>query len=224
MYYKVPSYIHSSIRIDSVKYGKTICSCGMRKYILNYKINDECEGQRYYITGKIEKQNDIQKGICGQITVSSIKKQKDDFYSKLQKMKYNVYKNLKENIGKRKASFIASIAYGYSKDLDSDDKDDMQSLGIIHAISVSGLHVAFIFAVFSASLSKKISIIITFIYVLFTGCSVSCIRAFIMLLSVFGAEALRRNNNSMSALSLSGIIILLINPSSAFEISFHLSF
>ncbi|WP_244833300.1 ComEC/Rec2 family competence protein [Clostridium sp. BJN0001] len=224
MYYRVPSYINSHIRIKSVKYGKNVCTCDGKKYVLDSKVDDLYEGKKYSVIGKVYKENDISNGICGKITPFSMKEDRDDFYTNLQKIKYKVYKKLKENIGKRKASLIASISYGYSSELDVQDKEELKSFGIIHTISVSGLHVAFIFEIFKMMLSSRVSIIITFIYVMFTGCSVSSIRSFIMLLSIFFSGILKRNNNSMSSLSFAGIIILIINPASASEISFHLSF
>ncbi|NFN49232.1 ComEC/Rec2 family competence protein, partial [Clostridium botulinum] len=95
---------------------------------------------------------------------------------------------------------------------------------IIHAISVSGLHVAIVYSVLRRFLGVKIGLIATIIYVLFTGSNYSSIRAFLMLSTLELSYLLKRNNNSISALSMSGIILLLIRPYAVFEVSFHLSY
>ena len=100
----------------------------------------------------------------------------------------------------------------------------MKNFGIIHSISVSGLHVAIVYAFIKKVTGNKLGLLGTILYVILTGSEYSCIRAFIMLAAVEGADIFQRNNNSLSSISLSGIIILMLSPYSAFEISFQLSF
>ncbi|ETJ28348.1 ComE operon protein 3, partial [human gut metagenome] len=48
--------------------------------------------------------------------------------------------------------------------------------------------------------------------------------AFVMLSTVEGSKIFKRNNNSLSALSLSALILLIFKPYGIMEISFHLSY
>ena len=127
-------------------------------------------------------------------------------------------------MGYRKAGLVSSIAFGYSDGLDSEDKSEMKNFGIIHSISVSGLHVAIVYGFLRVFVGNKIGLLLCIIYVIFTGSNYSSIRAFIMLGTVEGAELVKRNNNSISSLCLSAMILTIFKPYSIFEISFHLSY
>ena len=164
------------------------------------------------------------KGIVGSVNPYEICALDDDFVSRLYEFKKNIYFKLKENIGTRRAGLISSMAFGDSKNIDTEDKDDMNNYGIIHSISVSGLHVAIVYGFLKHFLGNKIGLVLCGVYVLFTGCDYSSVRAFVMLFTVEGAKLFKRNNNSLSALSLSGLVLLIYKPYSIMEISFHLSY
>ena len=153
-----------------------------------------------------------------------INKVDGDFITKLYDVKRNIYTRLEENLGKRKAGLIASIAFGYSDYLDEEDKEDMKNFGVIHSISVSGLHVAIVYGFLRIFMGGKFGLLATMIYVIFTGSNYSSIRAFVMLSSVEVGHILKRNNSSISALCLSAMILIIYQPYSIFSISFHLSY
>ncbi|SFC62235.1 ComEC/Rec2 family competence protein [Clostridium uliginosum] len=223
-YYSIDSDINSSIRIvkrDS--YGITASYKG-KKMFLETNDNNLIVGEKYNISGKVDKTQDKSKGIVGKISPSNITKLEGDFITDLYRIKNKVYKMLKENLGQRKAGLISSIAFGYSDYLDNEDKEDMKNFGIIHAISVSGLHVAIVYGFLKKFSGDKVGLLITIIYVIFTGCNYSSIRAFVMLASLEGSHILKRNNNSLTALCLSAMVLILMKPYSIFEISLHLSY
>lgn len=223
-YYKNPSLIDGEIRIENVTSYNIIASYKGKKIILKSNTKNFNVGEKYSIIGNIENIQDKSKGIIGEVTTKKIIKINGDFISKLYESKKKIYNLLQENLGSRKAGLISSIAFGYSDYLDEGDKEDMKNFGIIHSISVSGLHVAIVYRFLKRILGDKGGLLATIIYVIFTGCNYSSIRAFIMLASVEGGHILRRNNNSLSALCLSAIILLMIKPYSIFEISFDLSY
>ena len=68
------------------------------------------------------------------------------------------------------------------------------------------------------------SLIITGLYVILTGAAFSSIRAFIMLSICNLALKFRKNNNSLSSLLISAIIILIIKPYAIFSLGFQLSY
>lgn len=223
-YYKIPNEINDEVRIIKVSSfgiqgefeGKSITIKTSRK--------DLKVGEKYKVVGKINKIQDKSNGIVGEIEPQFIAKANDDIITKLYNTKRNIYYRLKENLGERKAGLISSIAFGYSDYLDAEDKDDMNNLGIIHSISVSGLHVVIIYGFFRIFLGSRLGIILTGAYVIFTGSSYSSIRAFIMLTCVEGANMLKRNKNSVSALCFSAIILIIYQPYCIFNISFQLSY
>lgn len=222
-YYKIPDNIDNIVRIVEVNNYNIIGKVQGKNVILDSKYQFS-EGEKYHIKGTITDNKNTYEGICGTLKVYEIYPQKDDFISRMHEFKENIFYALKENIGERRAGLITSMAFGDSKNVNSEDKDDMKNYGIIHSISVSGLHVAIVYGFFRYFLGNKIGIILCALYVMFTGCNYSSIRAFVMLSTVEGAKLFKRNNNSLSALSLSALILLIYKPYSIMEISFHLSY
>ena len=181
-------------------------------------------GEKYKVIGKVQNIQDKSNGIVGELEPQVINKVDGDFITKLYDFKRKIYTNLEENLGKRKAGLIASIAFGYSDYLDEEDKEDMKNFGVIHSISVSGLHVAIVYGFLRIFMGGKFGLLATMIYVIFTGYNYSSIRAFVMLACVEGGHILKRNNSSISALCLSAMILIIYQPYSIFSISFHLSY
>ncbi|MGN2337543.1 ComEC/Rec2 family competence protein [Clostridium cagae] len=216
--------VEAEVRILKNNSYETIGCYNGKKIIIENLQDKLTQGDKFNIKGILKDNSIKEKGIVGTLFINNIQKSDDDFISNLYHIKNKVYKMLEENLGKRKAGLISSIAFGYSECLDDEDKDYMKNFGIIHAISVSGLHVAIVYSVLKRFLGVKIGLIATIIYVLFTGSNYSSIRAFLMLSTLELSYLLKRNNNSISALSISGIILLLMRPYAVFENSFHLSY
>ncbi|MGN0144940.1 MAG: ComEC/Rec2 family competence protein [Clostridium sp.] len=222
-YYTIGNKSENIVRVIEKNDYNTIGRIDGKNIILDSKY-EFIQGRRYYIKGSITGKSDKYKGIIGSITPYEIITQNDDYISKMYEFKRNIFDKLEENIGKRKAGLITSIAFGDSNNIDPEDKEDMKNYGIIHSVSVSGLHVAVIYGFLKYFLGNSLGLILSGIYIIFTGCEYSSIRAFVMLVSIEGAKIFKRNNNSVSALSLSAVILLIYKPYSIMEISFHLSY
>lgn len=222
-YYKISDNIESIVRIVEINNYETIGKVNGKNIILDCK-NNLIEGKRYNIKAKMIDESDRYSGIVGRAEVYEIYENDDDFISGLYKFKKNIFERLKENLGIRRAGLITSIAFGDSKNIDYEDKDDMKNYGIIHSVCVSGLHVAVVYGFLRYFLGNKIGLILCGVYVVFTGGNYSSIRAFVMLSTVEGSKIFKRNNNSLSALSLSALILLIFKPYGIMEISFHLSY
>ena len=222
-YYSVSNKIDGEVRIVKVNSYNIIGSYEGKNIILKTDKN-LFVGEKYKIEGKLSKLQDKYNGIVGEVEPRILNKTSGDFITKLADIKRKIYANLEENLGTRKAGLIASIAFGYSDFLDSEDKEDMKNLGVIHSISVSGLHVVIVYGFLKVFMGGKFGILATIIYVIFTGSSYSSVRAFVMLACVEGGHLLKRNNNSISALCLSAMILIIYQPYSIFNISFHLSY
>ena len=195
-YYNIPDNINGQIRIEKVNNFETIGSYDGKKIIINNNKEKLIVGELYNIKGLVCREDgDKTRGIVGSIKINGIKKCEDDFISKLYKIKANIHEKLKENLGIRKSGLISSIAFGYSEGLDNSDKSDMKNYGVIHSISVSGLHVAIIYGFLRIFIGNRLGLASTIIYVIFTGANYSSIRAFIMLATVEGADIFKRNNN-----------------------------
>lgn len=202
-----------------------------------YKIGEH-DGKRFYVEGDIKgelgdklkvegiftEEIDKEKGIVGTLDVKKYKAVEKDILGKIYHLRKNIYEKLEENLGQRKAGLVASLAFGYSDYLDGQDKEEMKNLGVIHAISVSGLHVALIFSLLKILVKGKVAIVITIGYVILTGAAFSSIRALIMIVCSSSAIGVRKKYNPLGGLSVSLIIILIIKPYSIFQVGFMLSY
>lgn len=207
--------------IENKSYYKIISFKGKRLYIQDFQGE---LGEKFIIKGIFTKEVDREKGIIGNIKVNSSKKIKEDFRYKLYELRKKIYFKLEENIGKRKAGLILSLAFGCSDYLDNEDSEDMRGMGVIHAVSVSGLHVALVYGILKKFLNNKIALLGTVIYVLLTGAEFSSLRALIMIMFLSFSFGLRKNYNSLGALAFSALIITLLAPYAPFKLGFQLSF
>lgn len=212
------------IRVESIKSYYVIGKASGRLVYLDIEKEDLKVGDKILAKGKFKSEKDISRGIIGEYEVNSYTVEKKDLINKLYNQREILYNAIKSRLGQRKAGFITSVAFGYSEALDSEDRADMKVFGISHAVAVSGLHMALVYGMLKSVFGTKISLVIAFLYVLFTGASPSTVRAFTMIFIMNFALVVKRNYNSLAAISLAGIILLLKNPYDLFALGFQLSF
>ena len=154
--------------------------------------------------------------------------------------KFKVYlSNLKDNIcniydeilPQTESNILKAMLLGEKQFLDDETVDLYRTSGIYHILAISGLHIG-ILALFLTKIFKLIHrrfgyifvIIILIFYCIFTGSSLSTIRATIMSSTVLLAYILFRNPDFISSISLSAIILLIVNPYYLFDIGFLYSY
>lgn len=129
------------------------------------------------------------------------------------------------------APFMKSLILGDKSGLYEDEGLylSMKRSGITHIVAVSGMHVAFLVGVIQLLLgvgrrSSLICILIVWCFVFITGAPPSAVRAGIMQTVLLLAPVLRRENDNITSLSAALMLILLLNPYAAANISLQLSF
>ena len=195
-----------------------------RKLILSGKVTGIKEGEKLKVYGKFESGKDYARGIIGKYNIEKYSKRKNDFVYYLYDVKRNIYLQFKEILGEEKSAIIMALCYGDTGYLSKSQKSEFQQLGVVHAVSVSGFHMAVIFKVLESLIGLKFSIVTCFIYILFTGIQASTIRAFIMIFIFKFSKVVFKNYDSMSSLSFSALILLLVKPYYIIDIGFMLSF
>lgn len=208
--------------IEEKSYYKIVNCNGKRIYVFD-DINISI-GENAILKGTFTKDINYYNGTIGIIEVTKEISLKKDILGKIYEFRDKIYLKLKDNLGQRRAGLIVSLSFGYSNYLDEEDSDDMRVLGIVHAISVSGLHVALIYGTLKKILKEKLSLLGIILYVIFTGAPFSSVRALIMIICLSMSFSVRKKYNALGGLSLSVIIITLINPYAPFQIGFQLSF
>lgn len=115
--------------------------------------------------------------------------------------------------------------------IDYNTNTDFMNAGVVHVLSVSGLHVGYIVIIFLFLFNRfnlywrlALTIIGLFFYMIITGSEAPVFRSTIMASVILITPFLGRDSNSYNTLSLAALIILLFNPLELFNPSFQLSF
>jgi len=133
---------------------------------------------------------------------------------------------------KETGGFISALLIGEKSSLDGNTALNFRRIGISHILALSGMHLAIISFAISKFLSifklnKKIIVIITsifvFIYMIFTGFMPSVVRSGLMLIISGILYLFMRTSDSYTNLVIAVFLIVLFDPTSAFDISLWLS-
>ncbi len=130
-----------------------------------------------------------------------------------------------------------ALVLGYKDNLDSSVKETYASVGAMHILAVSGLHIGIILIIINSILrpfeqrsaknkawSAAIKILVLFLYAFLTGFSPSVSRAATMFSLIIIAQATGRTTNIYNTLAVSAFILLVINPNNIFSVGFQLSY
>ncbi len=130
----------------------------------------------------------------------------------------------------------AALLVGYTDKLDTDLLSAYSQTGALHVLSVSGLHVAIVFILFSRVLFFlnrfkygilfKVLLLIFFLwfYALLSGLSPSVLRSAAMFSFIVFAKSLKKQSNIYNILSVSAFLLLLFNPYLLLDVGFQLSY
>lgn len=133
-------------------------------------------------------------------------------------------------------SVVSALSVGYVDELSTDIRETYSITGASHVLSLSGLHIGFLYVLFLLFLKPlgrsrwmcmlRGFIIITLLwaFAFFTGMSPSVVRSVIMFSLFAVAEALRRDTFSLNTLAAAAFFMLLFSPSWLFDVGFQLSF
>ena len=223
-YYNYIPKANEEIRVVSLKYNRGIGEIKGRKVNITIDSLEEIVGSKIYAKGNFTRNLNISKGIIGDFTIIEYEKGKKDLTSYLYNLRKDLYDKIQIKLGARKAGIISSVAYGYDDNIDSYDREKMKYYGISHAICVSGLHITMVYSIALLFGSNLLGMIVSFFYMLFSGAKEAAIRSYIMIVISNLAIKFKRQYNMMAALSLAGIVILIVKPYCLFSIGFILSF
>lgn len=133
-------------------------------------------------------------------------------------------------------SVVSALTVGYQDDLSEDIKETYSVTGASHVLSLSGLHIGFLYALLILLLKRlgnsramsllrgTIIILVLWAFAFFTGLSPSVIRSVIMFSLFALAKAMRRETYSLNTLSAAAFFMILVSSEWLFDVSFQLSF
>ena len=201
-------------------YAKT----SSKKILLEGDIYKLTKGRKVWISGNYEKVPVYERGVVGTYRVDDYKICNEDLISKIESFRSNLYNKFSVVLGKEKTALVMAVCFGDSSYIEKAQKEDFKKLGIIHVISVSGLHMSIVYKVLEFIIGYKIAILFSFLYMIFSGSQASTIRAFIMIFILKISSKVYKKYDNLSSISLAAIILLIIRPFSILDIGFMLSF
>lgn len=149
---------------------------------------------------------------------------------------------IKSNLEQDTASFYGSLLLGYP--IPRSWADHLNRTGTTHLLSISGLHIGLV-AMSTFWLSRRIvrilfpfflrytsdqhlalwaALLVATLYAFISGLAFATWRSLLMITALFGAVYCYRHYDALTALAASALIILTVEPSGLWQISFQLSF
>lgn len=150
-----------------------------------------------------------------------------------EKIRLSVKNELYEHMSEKNVGISYAVLFGDKNDLDETTEKVYQNSGIIHILTVSGLHVGFLITLVFGFLklcktNKYIRFIITTIFIILyaylCGFAPSVMRAGIMAVVLMLSKLFERRYDSLNSLGLSGFLICMFSPLSALDVGFQMSF
>lgn len=224
IYFNININSNSTLRVSDKKGYYFIADCYGRKVTLKRNTSKLVLGSKIYAKGKFEKERDYQRGIVGIFYINTYTLGKEDFTYKLYEIKNNIYTQFKNSIGEKNSSLVMSLAFGDTRYLTKSDNMTFLKLGVIHAVSVSGLHISLIYKILEGFFGIQAAIVLSFVYVIFTGIQAPAVRAFFMIFIFKLSKIVMKNYDNLSSLSLAALVILLWRPYYILDLGFNLSF
>lgn len=149
-------------------------------------------------------------------------------------LRRNWQENIKKVFPANQAAFISALLTGDKTQVSSDVKSDMSSAGLSHILVVSGFHLSVLTQMLLMGLyrlfrrKRRIAPVVCgvllMVYMAAVGFPPSVMRAGIMQLVMLGGLALSRRSDAVNSLGFSVLLITLLRPVAAVDISLLLSF
>ncbi|MGB9793598.1 ComEC/Rec2 family competence protein [Caldisericum exile] len=153
---------------------------------------------------------------------------KSKFYTFLTNLRTKVINNIRTTLKSEQGNLLISTLVGINT-LENETKESFELTGTAHIFAISGLHIGVIYLFFMSifkllnPFAPIISILFTFLFIVFIGLKFSAIRAFLMLTIMALGNYLGRGKNLLNSLLVAMAFILAVFPESIISISFYLS-
>lgn len=138
-------------------------------------------------------------------------------------------------------ALLTALLLGDRSELTDETRNDFSRTGLMHLLAVSGLHVLLVGMVLHQLLLPFVirlrlphregewvrtltTLVILGLYMFVTGMSASVVRAVTMAAAMLMGNVLQRNSPPMNRLGLAALVLLLLRPTSVFDVGFLLSF
>lgn len=168
---------------------------------------------------------------------------KKSFLSKINTLRNNIQNRVNTEIGSYQGSIVTALMLNEYSNIDKKLLRELRATGLAHILSVSGMHLSLVAAIFffssrfllncfptialrvnSKKIAAFISLLGSFAYLLISGMEVAAVRSFIMTSMIIIAIIIDRISTPMRAIAAAATIILLLSPENIVHPSFQMSF
>lgn len=237
------------IQVESINKDNTYKNT---KLLLNIKENKNiyAYGNKVYIIGEFEEPNTRRneggfdykqylktKNIYGIIKVKTIKLERENNINIIYKLANEIANKIQEQanklLDKKQASTLTALLIGNKENLEENIKSDFRKSNLSHMLAISGAHISYIIMgigiiISKIKISKKtgkiITIILLLFFVLITGQTLAVTRACIMSIYLIIGSLFHKRTSILSSISISMLILLILNPYSIFDSGLQLSY
>ncbi|MBP1918136.1 ComEC/Rec2 family competence protein [Youngiibacter multivorans] len=220
LYYSAP--IPESVRIGRIYSYRAEGTAAGRKYLVEgieegLKEGDIISGRFVYEAMPINKDGYIGKLVFSDYRISI------DLVSCVKRFRADLGENLKEWYGYDRGSLMGSLVLGYRTELSPDRMATMESLGILHILSISGFHIALLEKLFERLRLRRSG----FAAILLYGAVVDSVPSYrAVLMSIYKAigRAAGRDPDPLTGLAASFMIQASLKPYLVFSYGFALTY
>lgn len=151
--------------------------------------------------------------------------------------KRNIHQKLQESsYSKNSADIIGAMILGDRTEMDDEVQETYRKTGVVHILSVSGLHIMIVYTMFYVLLYPLIylkngriirilaSLILIWSYVLLVGFQPPILRSALMITVFHGSYTFQRKPNIYHTLAVTALVLLCINTNFLFDVGFQLSY
>ena len=170
-------------------------------------------------------------------SVFVVEKQGNNIYNHVGKFKSDIRKKLLlSGYSQNATDIIGAMLLGDRTEIDEEIEENYRKTGVVHILSISGLHVVMVYTIFYCMLYPLIylpkgriwriicSLVFIWAYAVFVEMQPPVARSALMITIFHLAVVLRRKPNIYHTLAVSAFILLLANPNYLFDVGFQLSY
>ena len=176
-------------------------------------------------------------GIIGVIDVDKIEILEKDKGNLIIKNINNISKKIKEKIevlfkNKEEQGLVEGLILGDKQNISEEIQENFEITNLSHILAVSGMHITYLIIgmqiVFQKLAGKKLTniimIVFLILYMILAGSSPSVVRSVIMGIITIFSKLVYRKNDIINSISISLLILLIINPYVIGNIGLQLSY
>lgn len=171
------------------------------------------------------------KNIYTVVEAKNVKVIKENNTFNILSIKNTIINKIESTLTEINSSICLALIIGYKVDIPNDINEYFKDSNLLHLLAISGIHVTYINIIINYILSKFgkrtsriLNIIFLFMYMILTNSIPSVFRACIMQIMILISNLLYKKSNLFTNISISALIVLIINPLTIYNTGFIFSY